>query len=85
MATYERLDYGSDDGSQWGDAATAKLGMYGATPVVQYPDVSAASTFTVTTAVTTSCAGFATAAHLSTFVAQVSSVVAALKAIGLVT
>lgn len=83
MATYERIDYGSDDGSQWGNTS-AKLGMYGSTPVSQYADVSAASTFTVTTAVTTSCAGFATAAHLSTFVAQVSSVVAALKAIGLV-
>ena len=34
MATYERLDYGSDDGSQWG-AATDKLGMYGVTPVVR--------------------------------------------------
>ena len=83
MATYERIDYGSDDGSQWGDSS-AKLGMYGEVPVSQYADVSAASTFTVTTAVTTSCAGFATAAHLSTFVAQVSSVVQALKGIGLV-
>jgi hypothetical protein len=35
MATYERLDYGSDDGSQWGIAATDKIGFYGATPVVQ--------------------------------------------------
>ena len=33
--TIERLDYGSDDGSRWGGAATDKLGMYGATPVVQ--------------------------------------------------
>lgn len=35
MATYERLDYGSDDGSQWGVASTDKLGFYGFTPVVQ--------------------------------------------------
>ena len=35
MPTYERLDYGSDDGSQWGVASTDKLGFYGATPVVQ--------------------------------------------------
>ena len=32
MATYERLDYGSDDGSQWGDV-NARLGFYGAAPV----------------------------------------------------
>lgn len=83
MATYERIDYGSDDGSQWGDSS-AKLGMYGETPVSQYADVTAASTFLVTTAVTTNCAGFASAAALSTFIAQVSSVVQALKGIGLV-
>jgi len=35
MATYERVDYGSDDGSQWGGAATDKLGFYGKVPVVQ--------------------------------------------------
>jgi hypothetical protein len=35
MATYERLDYGSDDGSQWGTASTDKLGVYGATPVAK--------------------------------------------------
>ncbi len=35
MPTYERLDYGSSDGSQWGGAATDKLGLYGATPVTQ--------------------------------------------------
>lgn len=35
MATYERLDYGSDDGSQWGVASTDKLAFYGKTPVVQ--------------------------------------------------
>jgi hypothetical protein len=35
MPTYERLDYGSDDGAQLGGAATAKIGFYGATPVTQ--------------------------------------------------
>jgi hypothetical protein len=40
MATYERLDYGSPDGSQWGDSA-AKLGFYGAVPVVIRPYSSA--------------------------------------------
>lgn len=35
MATYERLDYGSADGSQWGGSASEKLGMYGKVPVIQ--------------------------------------------------
>jgi hypothetical protein len=35
MATYERLDYGSDDGCQMGIAATDKIGFYGATPIVK--------------------------------------------------
>ena len=41
MATYERIDYGSDDGSQWGGASTDKLGFYGKVPVVQRPYSSA--------------------------------------------
>ena len=35
MATYERVDYGSPDGSQWGGAASDKLGFYGKVPVIQ--------------------------------------------------
>lgn len=35
MATYERIDYGSSDGSQWGGAATDKVGFYGIAPVAQ--------------------------------------------------
>ena len=41
MATYERLDYGSPDGSQWGGSASDKLGVYGKVPVVQRPYSSA--------------------------------------------
>jgi hypothetical protein len=41
MATYERLDYGSADGSQWGGAAADKIGVYGKVPVVQRPYSSA--------------------------------------------
>lgn len=43
MATYERLDYGSDDGCQIGGAATDKIGFFGATPVVQQTTVAAAT------------------------------------------
>ena len=35
MPTYERLDYGSPDGSHWGGASTDCLGFYGVTPVVR--------------------------------------------------
>lgn len=36
MATYERLDYGSDDGSKWGGTSTDKLGFYDlAVPIAQ--------------------------------------------------
>ena len=45
MPTYERLDYGSPDGSHWGGASTDALGLYGVTPVTQYTAVGAASTY----------------------------------------
>lgn len=35
MPTYERVDYGSPDGSQWGGASTDKIAFYGTTPIVQ--------------------------------------------------
>jgi len=35
MATYERLDYGSPDGSHWGGATSDKIAAYGTTPVSQ--------------------------------------------------
>lgn len=41
MATYERLDYGSADGSQWGGSASDKISVYGKVPVVQRPYSSA--------------------------------------------
>lgn len=35
MPTYERLDYGSPDGSQWGGATSDKVAFYGTTPITQ--------------------------------------------------
>ena len=35
MATYEIIDNGSPDGSQWGGAASDKIGFYGITPIIQ--------------------------------------------------
>ena len=41
MATYERIDYGSPDGSKWGGSASDKIGFYGITPIIQRPYSSA--------------------------------------------
>ena len=83
MATYERLDYGSPDGSQWGGASTDALGFYGATPVTRYATALTASTFLVTTAITSNAAGLTSAANMSTFVGQVSSIIRMLERYGL--
>ena len=62
MATYERLDYGSDDGSQWGVAATDKLGFYGKVPVVQRTFVSSLHN---TSAMVTSAGSLFQATHVA--------------------
>jgi hypothetical protein len=41
MASYEQIDYGSQDGSIWGGSPTEKIGFYGKVPVVQRPYSSA--------------------------------------------
>lgn len=83
MATYERLDYGSPDGSQWGGASTDALGCYGVTPVTRYTSVPAASTFTVTSVAGTSF-GFATANDFTSMVLTVSTMRQALTAFGII-
>jgi hypothetical protein len=54
MPTYERLDYGSDDGCLIGGATTDKVGFYGITPVVQR---ATATTHTTTNCVTSASFG----------------------------
>lgn len=73
MATYERLDYGSDDGCQIGGAATNKVGFYGATPVVQR---ATAATHTTTAVVTSASFG-------TLQVAQIQEIQNTLIALGL--
>ncbi len=82
MATYERLDYGSPDGSQWGTSTDA-IGFYGKTPVTRYVGVGAASTYSVTSN-TTSTVGFTTLADLTSFILQVSTLTVAFKRAGIV-
>jgi hypothetical protein len=74
MPSYERIDYGSPDGSQWGGASTDKLGFYGVTPVVRRTFVASLHN---TTAIASST-DF-TAAHL----AVVQEIMNTLRALGI--
>lgn len=73
MATYERIDYGSDDGCHMGGAATDKIGFYGTTPVVQR---ATATTHTTTNVVTSASFG-------TLQVAQVQEIMNTLAGLGL--
>lgn len=87
MATsVEQVTYNAPDGAVMGNAATEKIAFYGATPIVQPPDVTAASTYVVTgqSTATASTYGLNSAEAVTTMVAQISSLVAAMKALGLV-
>ena len=77
----EQVTYNGPDGATMGQSATEKIGFYGSA-VVQYPDVGAPSTYTVSTS--GGVFGLSSATHVTAMVAQLSSVVAALKACGLV-
>ena len=82
----EQITYNAPDGATMGRATTELISFYGVTPIVQPPDVTAASTFLVTSNAVSSAAtgSFQSAAALSTFVAQVSSLVQAMKNLGLI-
>ena len=84
MPTYERLDYGSPDGSHWGGASTDSLGMYGVTPVIQYTAVGAASTYSVasTSNAAQTTFGF-TSSGITSMILQVSTITQAGRLLGL--
>ena len=84
MATYERLDYGSPDGSQWGGASSDTLGMYGVTPVTQYTAVGAASTYSVasTSNAVQTTFGF-TSSGITSVILQISTITQAGRLLGL--
>lgn len=85
MATYEKLDYGSADGSYWG-SSTDLIAVYGAIPVAQssLPTVGAASTYAAYNQSTGSAStwGFASEAAFTSMVRQVSTISVALKRLG---
>ena len=60
--SYERIDYGSADGSQWGGSASDLIGFYGKVPVVQRPYSSAVH---ATSALVTSAGSLFVASHLA--------------------
>lgn len=79
MATIERLDYGSEDGSQWGGASTDKLACYGETPVVQASAITAVNT---TGATSSTPFGFTTSTQANAIVTAVNSIITALQNFG---
>lgn len=81
MATYERLDYGSADGSNWGGAATDKLAVYGETPVVQAANITNVTTTAATS--TTNAYGYTTAAQADAIVTAVNALIVAVENFGI--
>jgi hypothetical protein len=78
--TYERLDYGSSDGSQIGGASTDLIAFHGATPC----DQAAAITSVSTSAAVSVCGAFAfTSAQANGLITAVNSILAALNEKGL--
>ena len=73
MATYENVVYGSTDGCIIGKTAANKVGLYGATPVVQR---ATATTHTTTNVVTSASFG-------TLQVAQIQEIQNTLIALGL--
>lgn len=74
MPTYERVDYGSPDGSQWGGASTDKIAFYGTTPIVQRSGAAQA----------TSLVGTASSTAVATDVkAAIIEIMNTLQAVGL--
>lgn len=74
MPTYERVDYGSPDGSQWGGSSTDKIAFYGTTPIVQRSGAAQA----------TSLVGTASSTEVATDVkAAIIEIMNTLQAVGL--
>jgi hypothetical protein len=83
MATYERVDYGSDDGAQLGGAATDKVGFFGTTPAVQ-PSAAGQAALTSTTVTSSTPFGFVTATAASAAVSLLVEIRAALVTLGII-
>lgn len=80
----EQVTYNGPDGATMGSASTETISFYGATVQSRYVGVGAASTYLVTTAITTSCAGFTSALQVTSLILQVSTITVALRNLGLI-
>ena len=79
--TYERLDYGSTDGSQWGGTSTDTLGFYGAVP---QPQLGITTLISTTVSISTAGVyGFTTSTEAMALVRAVSSMAQMLVSTGL--
>ena len=74
MATYTQLGIGNPDGLQIGDAATDKIGFYGATPIAQRAAATQANS------VVSVSSNITVAASLTAWIVEVT---ATLNALGL--
>lgn len=79
--SYERLDYGSPDGSRWGGASTDALAFYGNTPLTRQ-GVSTAISTTVSIS-TAGLYGFSTSTEAMQVVNAVSTIAHMLVSSGL--
>jgi len=83
----EQVTYNGPDGATMGADATELISFYGATPIVRYPSVGAASTYIMLRQSTgaMSTVGLNTEAAMSSLVLQVSTITVALRNLGLIT
>ena len=79
MPSYERLDYGSPDGCQIGDA-NSLIGFYGTVPAAKG---AALTTLTTTASTTATPFGYTTAAQADAIVAAINTITAKFAALGL--
>ena len=80
MPTYERLDYGSPDGSHWGGVSSDAIAFRGATPTSAQGISTAIST---TVSISTSPYGFSTSSEAMALVNAVSTMARRLVSTGL--
>ena len=78
--SYERLDYGSADGSQWGGSSSEAIAFSGATPATHMSISTAIST---TVSISTSAYGFSTSQEAMQIVNAVSTIASRLVSTGL--
>lgn len=83
---YEQVTYNSPDGAQMGRVSTEPISFYGQTPIARsdttYPQLATASTYATTTN-TTAVFGFDSLAAVTSVIHNLSTVVQALKKVGL--